>query len=57
MDSGDNDEAWQMTKHNLLERSQHLLATKKWYDCQFSVGNPPNTQVSINPSILVLMSQ
>lgn len=47
---------WQINKEKMSERSQHLLETGQWSDCNFIVGQGPQQQIFKGHKLLLAMS-
>ncbi|XP_066138611.1 BTB/POZ domain-containing protein 1 isoform X2 [Euwallacea fornicatus] len=47
---------WQITKHLIKERGEHLLETGLWSDCRFIVGSEPSQQVFDGHKLFLAMS-
>ncbi|XP_017757652.1 PREDICTED: BTB/POZ domain-containing protein 2-like isoform X2 [Eufriesea mexicana] len=47
---------WQFNQHNVLHRTQYLLETGLWSDCNFIVGLEPNQQILKGHKLFLAMA-
>ncbi|XP_055692411.1 BTB/POZ domain-containing protein 6-B-like [Lutzomyia longipalpis] len=47
---------WQLGKHDIKSRGQHLLETGLWADCHFLLGVPPNQEVIAGHKLILAMA-
>ncbi|XP_059613997.1 BTB/POZ domain-containing protein 6-B-like [Phlebotomus argentipes] len=47
---------WQVTKHEMKARGQHLLETGQWADCHFLLGAPSNQEIISGHKLILAMA-